>query len=223
MSKLQKSSQSTNNGAEILEDAYSLKTPNDNRKYYKKIASDYDKKFAKELGYIYPEEIGKLLLKNENLISGPICDIGCGTGLVGEWLIRKKETLPIDGIDISDEMLKITKEKAIYRDLYNEDLTKSSYAFPHNYGALVSSGTFTHGHLGPEPIGRLITHCEVGALCFLGVNKKHYKKLKFDIFFKSLIIRKKIKNFCIIEVKIYQNTAGSHAKDRASICTFEVC
>ena len=52
MSKLQKSSQSTNNGAEILEDAYSLKTPNDNRKYYKKIASDYDKKFAKDFSNI---------------------------------------------------------------------------------------------------------------------------------------------------------------------------
>ena len=33
MSKQQKSNQFTNNGTEILEDAYSLETPNDNRKY----------------------------------------------------------------------------------------------------------------------------------------------------------------------------------------------
>ena len=116
------------NGTEILEDAYSLETPNDNREYYKQIASEYDKNFAEELGYIYPEEIGKLLLKSEKPISGAICDIGCGTGLVGEWLIGQKETVPIDGIDISDEMLKVAKEKAIYRNLYNEDLTKSCYA-----------------------------------------------------------------------------------------------
>lgn len=223
MSKQQKSNQFTNNGTEILEDAYSLETPNDNREYYKQIASEYDKNFAEELGYIYPEEIGKLLLKSEKSISGAICDIGCGTGLVGEWLIGQKETVPIDGIDISDEMLKVAKEKAIYRNLYNEDLTKSCYAFPRNYGALISSGTFTHGHLGPEPIGRLIMHCRTGALCFLGVNKAHYKKLKFDIFIKNLITQKKIKNFCVREVKIYQNTSGSYAKDRASICTFEVC
>jgi 2-polyprenyl-3-methyl-5-hydroxy-6-metoxy-1,4-benzoquinol methylase len=223
MSKQRRISQPTNYGTEILEDAYSLETPNDNRKYYKQIASEYDKNFAEELGYIYPEELGKLLLKNEKSINGPICDIGCGTGLVGDWLIKKKDTLLIDGIDISDEMLKVAKEKAIYRDLYNEDLTKSCYAFPRNYGALISAGTFTHGHLGPKPIARLIRHCKTGALCFLGVNKKHYKKLTFDTFFESLITEKKIINFSIREVKIYQNTAGSHAKDRASICTFEVC
>ena len=223
MSKLKQNSPTSNNGENILENAYSLETPNDNKIYYKNIAAQYDKNFAKDLGYIYPEEIGKLVLNSEKSLNGDICDIGCGTGLVGEWLRNKNISLVIDGIDISNEMLKIAKKKKVYRALFNEDLTKQSYKFPRNYGVLISSGTFTHGHLGPEPIRKLLTHCKIGAYCFLGINKEHFENLKFDTFFQALISKKKIKNFKIIETKIYKKNAGSHGKDRASICTFQVC
>ena len=67
-------------GTSILKNAYSLKTPNDNKLYYKEIANSYDRDFAEDLGYIYPSEISKMLIKRLNEINGPICDIGCGTG-----------------------------------------------------------------------------------------------------------------------------------------------
>ena len=52
MSKLKQNCPTLNNGKEILENAYSLETPNDNKIYYKNIAAQYDKNFAKDLGYI---------------------------------------------------------------------------------------------------------------------------------------------------------------------------
>ena len=100
------SEQST--GTSILKNAYSLKTPNDNKLYYKEIANNYDQDFAEDLGYIYPSEISKMLIKRLNEINGPICDIGCGTGLVGSFLKNTEKSLVIDGVDLSTEMLAVS-------------------------------------------------------------------------------------------------------------------
>ena len=119
-------------GTSILKNAYSLKTPNDNKLYYKEIANSYDRDFAEDLGYIYPSEISKMLIKRLNEINGPICDIGCGTGLVGSFLKNTEQSLVIDGVDLSTEMLVIAQGKNVYRKLYNVDLTAEKYQIPNN-------------------------------------------------------------------------------------------
>ena len=44
-------------GTELLDGAYALKTPQDNRAYYQRFAATYDQDFAAGLGYIYPEAV----------------------------------------------------------------------------------------------------------------------------------------------------------------------
>ena len=83
MQKGMKKNASGDAGTDLLDGAYALKTPEDNRAYYQRFAANYDQEFAAGLGYIYPKAVAEAFLDLTNLPNGPVCDIGCGTGLVG--------------------------------------------------------------------------------------------------------------------------------------------
>ena len=85
------------------DEAYSLKTPQDSKKLYKKWARTYDKDFALNSNYISPKKISVLFNKYAKMTDTPILDVGAGTGLVGEFL-NKKRNKEIIGIDISSEI-----------------------------------------------------------------------------------------------------------------------
>ena len=74
-------SKTEKNALDLLKGAYNLITPDDNKKYYEGFAPFYDSVFVKDLGYTYPTVVANLLVEKFT-IDGPICDIGCGTGLV---------------------------------------------------------------------------------------------------------------------------------------------
>ena len=92
------------------DDAYSLKTPEDSIKLYKKWAQTYDEDFALNSNYLSPIKISCFFNKHARNTDTPILDVGAGTGLVGECF-RKTGNKNIIGIDISLEMLKQAKLK----------------------------------------------------------------------------------------------------------------
>ena len=65
-----------------LDDAYSLKTPKDSIKLYKKWAQTYDEDFAFNSGYLSPKKISNFFKKNK---------ISIGKVYSSEWC-RCKET-----------------------------------------------------------------------------------------------------------------------------------
>ena len=96
-----------------LDDAYTLKTPQDSIKLYKKWAQTYDEDFALSSEYLSPQEISSFFLRHSKDTDTPILDVGAGTGLVGKFLnINNKKK--IIGIDISPEMLHEEKLKKFY-------------------------------------------------------------------------------------------------------------
>ena len=159
-------------GQSLLENSYDLSTPEDNRAYYDALAQSYDSGFVKELGYSYPLIVAAIYRREAGVEDVPVLDVGCGTGIVAEGLGLPAEA--IDGIDISPEMLKLADAKNVYRRLIDADLTKSLDHLGDTYGAVVSAGTFTHGHLGPEPLGKLLGVARRGALFVIGINERHY-------------------------------------------------
>ena len=104
-----------------LNDAYSLKTPNDSKKLYKKWAQTYDKDFALTSNYLSPKKISNFFNKYSNKKDTPILDVGAGTGLVGEFLNRNGNK-EIIGIDISSEMLEMANVKKCYSSLIEADI-----------------------------------------------------------------------------------------------------
>ena len=93
---------------------------------------------------------------------------------------------PIDGVDISREMLGQAGEKGVYRNLIEADLTKRLPMEDAVYDAVISAGTFTEGHVGPEALPELVRVAAPGARFVLGVNHKVFEELDFAGAFDAL-------------------------------------
>mgnify|MGYP001249143070 FL=1 len=200
-----------------LKDAYSLKTPKDSINLYKSWAATYDNDFAKENDYRSPIEIAKYFNKYSNNDDTPILDVGAGTGLVGEHL--NEPMREIDAIDISPEMLDIARFKDCYSKLIEADLTKKLLINNDHYGAIVSAGTFTHGHIGPEVFDELLRVARSGCLFVLTIHSKLFKKAGFD---KKLIeIKSNITRPNFHEIQVYGNNPDiDHGSDKVIITVF---
>ena len=206
---------SKNNGPN---NAYSLQTPEDSVKLYRVWASTYDKDFAEKNDYRSPIEIANYYEKYCEIDDTPILDVGSGTGLVGENL-RNKNISNIDGIDISSESNDVARSKNIYSKLIEADLTKSLNIKDSQYGAIVSAGTFTHGHVGANTIDELIRITKPNGLFVISIHSTLYKKAGFDQ--KLLQKQNKISEPKFHEVRIYGNNKNlDHGNDTVLITVF---
>ncbi len=59
--------------------------------------------------------------------AGQILDLACGTGRIGAWL-KARTSAPIDGVDLTPEMLDVARGKGIYRSLTVADVTDTRLA-----------------------------------------------------------------------------------------------
>ena len=209
------------NALNLLKGAYNLSTPEDNRKYYEGFAPFYDSVFVKDLGYTYPSVVANLLVEKVK-IDGPICDIGCGTGLVASEIKKKAPNAVIDGVDISKEMIQISREKNIYRSLLELNLEDPFDHLLKNYSAVVSAGTFTHGHLGPDTLNGLISHFKSGTKFVIGINFDHYHSKGFEKKLKALVSSNTIELYELNEVKVYnkENEDLNIKNSKACVCLF---
>ena len=200
-----------------VKDAYLIKTPEDSINLYRSWASTYDSDFAKQNDYRSPLEIANYYDKYSNNEDTPILDVGAGTGLIGEYLnFNSRE---IDAIDISPEMLNIARLKNCYSEIIEADLTKRLLINDNHYGAIVSAGTFTHGHVGPDVFDELLRVTRTGGLFVLTIHYKLFKKAGFDK--KLLEIKKSITKPSFHEVDVYGNNPDKdHGNDKVIIVVF---
>jgi predicted TPR repeat methyltransferase len=200
-------------GPAHLDDAYALKTPDDSRRLYAGWAATYDADFAEATGYRLPEAVAAAFAALGG--EGPVLDIGAGTGLVAERLAARGVG-PIDGTDISPEMLKAAEAKGCYRRLIEGDVTAGLDVPDGAYAGVVSAGTFTLGHLGPEVIPELLRLARPGALFALSINARHYEAAGFGPALAAL----PVEGLELDEVPIYAGDSGDHGADRAFIASF---
>lgn len=167
-----------------LQDAYAVETPQDNVELYKSWADSYDEDFVSATGYVAYQRCADYYLQHPLRISGPVLDVGCGTGVVGK-VLREGEVGRVDGIDISQDMLTQASQKrtasgdTVYTSLIRADLTRTIDIPDNTYAGIVSAGTFTHGHLGPESLSELWRVAAPGAICSIGVNAGHFDSRGF--------------------------------------------
>jgi len=202
---------------ELLEGAYGLKSSADNIEYYKEFAPIYDQQFAAAMDYTYPSVVAGEFLKHGNSNIDSVLDVGCGTGLVAERLAGLRA---VDGVDISTDMLAVAEQKDLYRALYCQDLNQGAGKLPGDYAGVVSAGTFTHGHLGPEVITLLLDIGASGCLYCLGINAAHYENDDFQSVFNRLQEAGAITDFQSSTHSIFNTEGGQHAEDRAQVTVF---
>lgn len=188
-----------------LETAYALETPQDSVELYGRWAKSYDADFAQKNDYTYPDRIAAIYAQRHANGTGPVLDVGAGTGLVGQGLAQRNVS-PVDAIDISPEMLEIAMGKGCYRASIVADLTGKLDIETGAYGGVICAGTFTHGHVGPAAIDELIRVARSGALFVLGINADIYESDGFKAKFEEL--SSQISGFEILTTHIYGKNAS---------------
>ena len=99
-----------------------------------------------------------------------ILDLGCGTGLVGDELL-KRSYKNIDGVDLTPELLELAKAKGIYGLLQQGSMgspeCKDLGIGANQYDAAICVGTFTVKHVNSEGFDDLVHVVKPGGLaCF---------------------------------------------------------
>jgi predicted TPR repeat methyltransferase len=204
-----------------LDEAYSVKTPDDNRRLYAKWAATYESSFVDAKQYRYPKAIAEVF--NDVLPAVTrVLDIGTGTGLTGMYVTRLRPEVVIDGMDISPEMLAQAQLKTredgsvVYRALYERDLTVAVPNENEPYEALFSSGTFTHGHLGPECLRNLLPLLAHDGWLVVGVNNEHFESKGFAGELESLVALGAIQTPEILRIDVYE-PGSVHYGDQARV------
>ena len=165
-----------------LNAAYALETPEDNRQLYADWAQSYEADFANQMDYQMPRLVAAIYDEVAKGV-GPVLDVGAGTGLLADHLAQGSV---VDALDISPQMLEVAAGKGVYRKTLEADLTQSLPLGDGIYGGVVSSGTFTHGHVGPDALDELLRIAQSGARFVLGVNAEHFAARGFADKFAAL-------------------------------------
>jgi predicted TPR repeat methyltransferase len=164
---------------ELLARAYDLHDEAETKALYRDWAETYDGTMLEGLGYLTPERTATLLAENLADRQTPILDVGCGTGLAGAELASAGfET--IDALDYSPEMLAVAGRRNIYRQLIEADLNQPLDIAASSYGALISTGTFTHAHVDADCLDELFRVLKPGGLFACTVHKDVWESAGFD-------------------------------------------
>ncbi|KAE8845665.1 hypothetical protein P3342_005925 [Pyrenophora teres f. teres] len=155
----------------LLDRVFAASSTEESRKLYDEWAKTYDSDMSLH-DFTAPRLVAQAVSRGLKLnhispdkpLAGlRIADAGCGTGLVGIELSKLGAT-EIVGLDISEGMLAVAKNTAVYDDLKTTDLTKRLDFEDGKFDALTCCGTFTHGHLGPEPLKEFARVVKVGGV-----------------------------------------------------------
>ena len=149
--------------------AYGIEGPVEAEAFYRRWADDYDDRMVGRLGYCSPRLVAERLARRLDDTAAEVLDVGCGTGLTAAPL-HELGFRAIDGVDLSTEMLEKARARGVYRTLIRADLTAPIDLPDRAYDAMVSSGTFTHGHVGPEPFDDLVRLLRPGGLMSFSIH-----------------------------------------------------
>lgn len=172
----------------FVDEAYHLENELEMVDFYKKWAADYDHQMLDKLGYSSPASIARILGEQLSDQQSSILDIGCGTGLTCR-LLAEKGYSNLDGIDFSADMLSVARERGIYRELIQADVNQPLEIESGRYDGAISSGTFTHGHVGAEPLDEIFRVLKPGGILACTVHQDLWQSMGFEAKFTTLVER----------------------------------
>lgn len=171
---------------DFVDEAYHLENADDMVAFYRKWAQDYDRQMLEIRGYTSPATIAEKLARHLPRKQAAILDVGCGTGLTCRLLAEQGYTC-LDGLDLSAEMLGVARERGIYRELLEADVNQPLAMETASYDGVISSGTFTHGHVGPEPLAEIFRILKPGGILACTVHQDLWQSMGFEARFRELL------------------------------------
>ena len=165
-------------GKKWLDIVYNEKSSIKLKQHYKLWADDYDRDLV-DWGYAYPSQLKKVMSQDIKVKKdSKILDAGCGTGLVAQ-VLSDMNFKNIVGLDYSIDMLKIAKNKKIYKRLIQESLNKKTSLRSNQFDIVLCTGVLTSGHVGAKAINELIRVTKNKGYLILSIAESIYEKLGF--------------------------------------------
>jgi len=167
-----------------LDMVYAAQTPQEIAAAYAVWAATYDTE-TMAIGYLLPFLISSWVARYVPAGEGPLLDAGCGTGLSGPCL--KALGYPaIDGLDISEDMLKIAASRGAYRNLKQAALGGTLPWPDDHFRAFFSTGVFTMGHAPAAGLDDLVRITQPGGHAIFTVRDGVFGKGGFQQVFDRL-------------------------------------
>lgn len=165
--------------AALLERAYAIDSDEASRALYRDWAESYDATMLGGLRYRSPALVAALLADHLPDRTAQLLDVGCGTGLAGQFLAELGFSV-IDGLDISPEMMQVARRRGIYRHFVAADLNHPLDMPDAHYDGATCSGTFTHGHVDARCLDELFRILRPGAPFAFTVKREVWEPLGFQ-------------------------------------------
>ncbi len=114
------------------------------RETFDHFAEDFDRQLLDDLDYCVPKLIYDLFLHacSEPHEGLDILDAGCGTGLAG--IAFRDHARQLVGVDLSTEMLKRAKERDIYDELIEDEISACFRSRPKAFDLIVAADVFCY-------------------------------------------------------------------------------
>lgn len=144
---------------------YRARNEEETRALYDDWANSYDAAVGAE-GYATPGRCAAALHAVIPDADLPILDFGCGTGLSG-LALRLAGFTTIDGVDLSDGMLDIARDKDLYRSLTR---IEPDSAVPGGYAAIAAIGVIGAGAAPLVALDRIFDALAPGGKCVFSFN-----------------------------------------------------
>jgi len=189
---------------DTIHKSHNLQDKNSLKEYYKKWSNTYDSD-VKSCEYNGPETITNILVNNFKIHGSHILDVGCGTGLIAEYLNKNKYQISIDGIDISHEMIEKAQTRNFYNNLKVVDVFDINKPQAKKYDFIISVGMFTHNHVGPTAIENILNYLDENGVFVFTVRNSYEEKTDFYNYIVELSKRGLIKKCQTIENQNYIN------------------
>lgn len=177
--------QDTKRAEAFLSAAYESADANKQLAFYAQWAVDYDQQMA-GLQYSSPRLLGDLLMQYLPNKQAKILDVGCGTGLTVAALFNAGY-VDLHGIDLSPEMIQVADSRGFYQSLARVDVKQPLDCPDAQFDAVVSSGTFTLGHLDAGPLLELVRILKSGGILACTIHQDLWQTKGFAACFSRFV------------------------------------
>jgi 2-polyprenyl-3-methyl-5-hydroxy-6-metoxy-1,4-benzoquinol methylase len=111
--------------------------------------------------------------------SARILDVGCGTGFCGVSL-KKLGFKNFDGLDPSQDILKVARQKGIYQNLICDGIhaDKQTNIANDSYDVVLAPGVFIEGHVPAEGLRELARMAKSGGLIIVVMREEYLTSAK---------------------------------------------
>ncbi len=141
--------------------SYKATSPDDQQATYDDWAQNYEQDLC-AMGYRLPAMAAGAFARFVAADTGPILDAGCGGGIQAETLALLGYG-PLIGLDLSEGMLEVARQKGIYAELHQGALGAQLDLPDNSMGAVLCIGTITPNHAPPESFEGLVKVAKPGA------------------------------------------------------------